>query len=134
MPEHIKVSQANSARFRRRLLWGLGAMVLLLPLGIWLPALLDSGTAWSEWSAGRLGELLGYVPEGLGRLSEIWKAPASEYGQADGSGGPGAIKYILSGALGVGAVAVAVLVLGRLLRSKDDGEREGEGGGDGRDS
>jgi hypothetical protein len=56
-------------------LWiGLGALALLSPIGVILPAKLKAGPAWGEWGAGELKGLVGYVPKGLEKLSSLWNA------------------------------------------------------------
>jgi cobalt/nickel transport protein len=100
---------------RTRGLWFvIGALLLLSPLG-----LLAEGAAWGEWGAEELGEMLGFVPEGLEELGSLWQAPAPDYVIA---GLDPTLGYILSGALGVGAVVLASWLLGRWL------SRDGAGG------
>src|SRR4030067_2963014 len=51
-----------------RWLWvGLGLVALLTPIG-----LLASGTAWGEWGSKQLQDMLGFVPQGLERLENLW--------------------------------------------------------------
>ncbi len=92
---------------RYRLLWiALAVMVLLTPLGLWIPAYFGAGTAWGEWSGKQLQATLGYAPAGLVRLQSQWNAALPGY-SIPGLGGPGgaAIGYILAGAAGVALVA-----------------------------
>ncbi|NCO83292.1 MAG: cobalamin biosynthesis protein [Nitrospirae bacterium CG_4_10_14_3_um_filter_44_29] len=99
-------------------LWiGLFILTLLTPLGVILPEKFKAGGAWGEWGAEELEKLVGYVPEGLKRLSELWKAPAPDYN----FGGEGAsmtvqvISYIASGLIGILAVALVIYVIARLI-------------------
>jgi hypothetical protein len=63
-----------------RKLWiALLVLVLISPLGIILPALLDSGSAWGEWSSQQVGEMVGFIPQGMERLEALWKAPLPDY-------------------------------------------------------
>jgi hypothetical protein len=65
----------------------------------------------------KLEELLGYVPEGLKKLADLWKAPIPDYN----FGGEGAsmtlqvFSYIASGLLGIGACAFVVYVVARFM-------------------
>jgi len=94
------------------ILWiALGVLAILTPLG-----LLASGTAWGEWGADEFSEMLGYVPQGLERLSEIWKAPLPDY-TVPGLGDVPA--YILSAVVGMGLVILVTWGLGRLLARRE---------------
>ena len=103
---------------RHKALWILlGALALLSPLG-----LLASGTAWGEWGREELQTLgLGFVPEGLDRLSNIWSAPFLDY-TIPGLGA--SVGYILSAFIGIGLVALATWALGRGLARGQSGERK----------
>ena len=75
-------------------LWiGLGILGIASPLG-----LLASGTAWGEWGKDAIVQMLGYVPEGFSKLSEIWKAPFADYTLR---GTPDHIGYIISAFIGM---------------------------------
>ena len=97
-------------------------LVMLTPLGVIVPACFKAGPAWGEWGAGRMKTLVGYVPEGLGKLATIWSAPAADYTikalNEKGCVGRG-VGYLLSGALGVIVIAIVMSVAGRLLSRKD---------------
>jgi len=96
---------------------GLLVMALLTPLGILLPEKFKAGDAWGEWGTGKLERLLGYVPEGLRKWADFWKAPVPDYN----FGGEGAsmtlraISYIASGLLVIGGCAFVVFLISRLL-------------------
>jgi hypothetical protein len=85
----------------------LGLLVLVSPLG-----LLAEGAAWAEWGADELEEMLGFVPEGLAGLAEVWSAPAPDYSLG---GLEANVGYILSGVAGIAAVVAATWLLGRWL-------------------
>ncbi|MCC6345820.1 MAG: PDGLE domain-containing protein [Nitrospirales bacterium] len=92
-------------------------MALLSPLGIFLPLWFKAGDAWGEWSADTLKELLGYVPEGLEKYAELWKAPLPDY-SFNGESSPLALQsfaYIVSGVLGILFVGMAVFLIARFL-------------------
>ena len=104
-------------RFQKKLWIGLLVMALLTPLGILLPEKFNAENAWGEWGIEKLEKLLGYVPEGLRKLTDIWKAPVSDYN----FGGEGAsravqvVSYIVSGFLGIGACALIVFIISRFI-------------------
>ena len=104
-------------RFQKKLWIGLLIMALLTPLGILLPAKFNSGEAWGEWGIDKLEKLLGYVPDHLKKLADLWKAPIPDYN----FGGEGAsrtiqvISYVVSGLLGLGACAFIVFLISRLI-------------------
>jgi len=92
-------------------LWaGLLIMALISPLGILLPELFNAGDAWGEWGTDTLEKLLGFVPEGLKKYADIWKAPVADYnfGGEDASTTVQVISYVASGMLGI---LVTVLVI-----------------------
>jgi cobalt/nickel transport protein len=105
-----------------RKLWiGIFILVLLSPLGLVLPALFGAKGAWGEWGLHQIEALTGFVPEGMRRLAGRWKAPMPDYavpGQGQGLAG-GGFGYVLSGVVGVAAVAGHMYLLTKLLVRKD---------------
>ena len=103
--------------FQKKLWVGLLIMALLTPLGILLPEKFKSGEAWGEWGTEKLEKLLGYVPEGLKKLTGLWKAPIPDYNFS----GKGAsvtlqvVSYIVSGLLGIGICAFVVYMVSRFI-------------------
>lgn len=104
-------------RFQKKLWIGLLIMALLTPLGILVPEAFKAGDAWGEWGIEKLEKFLGYVPEGLRKLADFWKAPIPDYN----FGGEGAsmtlqtISYIASGLLGIGICAFVAYVISRFI-------------------
>ncbi len=99
-------------------LWiGLVVLALLTPIGIILPEKFKAGGAWGEWRPEELEKLLGYVPAGLRRLSELWKAPVSDYsfGNEGASITVKVISYIASGLVGILAVGLVIYWVSRLI-------------------
>lgn len=96
-------------------------MALLTPIGVILPEKFKAGGAWGEWGPGELEKLLGYAPEGLKRLADLWKAPLPDYN----FGGEGAsmtvqvISYIASGLIGILVVGLVIYVISRVI-AKDE--------------
>lgn len=103
--------------FQKKLWIGLLIMTLLTPLGIILPEKFKAEGAWGEWGTEKLEKLLGYVPEGLKKLADLWKAPIPDYN----FGGEGAsmtlqvVSYIVSGLLVIGICAFVVYMVLRFM-------------------
>jgi hypothetical protein len=104
-------------KFQKKLWIGLLIMALLTPLGILLPQRFNAEGAWGEWGTDKLEKLLGFLPEGLKKLTHIWKAPVLGYN----FGGEGAsktlqvISYIASGFLGIGVCVLIVFIISRFI-------------------
>ena len=102
---------------QKKLWTGLIIMALLSPLGILLPAMFNSDGAWGEWGTETLEKLLGYVPDGLKKYADHWKAPVTDYNM----GGESAsitvqvISYIVSGLLGILAVSLAIYLISKVM-------------------
>ncbi|HEY3298075.1 MAG TPA: cobalt transporter CbiM [Armatimonadota bacterium] len=96
----------------------IAVLVVLSPLGLILPAKLGAGTAWGEWSKDEVKHLVGYVPSGMSKLSEVWKSPLPDYamnGQENASLKTQSTSYVLSAILGVAVVLVIAAAAGRAL-------------------
>jgi cobalt/nickel transport system permease protein len=90
---------------RLRKIWMvLGVLVLLTPLGLLAP-----GTAWGEWSSNQLKNLgLGFVPGGMQRWENFWKALLAGYsvpGLGEKTG------YVVSAILGVALILTGFSLL-----------------------
>lgn len=64
---------------QKKILIILLVLCILTPAGILLPVFFNAGTAWGEWSAQTVKDLVGYVPKGLVKYSDVWKAPLPDY-------------------------------------------------------
>jgi cobalt/nickel transport system permease protein len=109
-----------------RPLWvGLGALLLLTPLGI-----LAAGSAWGEWAASGYANPAirrqiaassfqqaapAQAPAGLARLASLWTAPFARY--APPYIRSAAFGYLLSAMFGAGLIVLACLAFGRFLRA-----------------
>ena len=104
-------------------LWiGLAALVMLSPLGLILPAKFGAGSAWGEWSGEEMEKLVGYLPSGMSRLADLWKAPMPDYalkGQEKAPLSALSASYILSAVLGVAVVAGVAILLGKALARRE---------------
>jgi len=107
-------------------LWiGLLALVVLSPLGLILPAKLGAGSAWGEWSAEEIRKLVGYVPSGMSKLGEVWKAPMPDYafrGQESAPVCTLSVSYIIAGMVGVAVVATLAILVGKILAGRENNE------------
>ena len=93
-------------------------LAVLTPLGLWLPARLGAGSAWGEWGPRDLGDRVGFVPRGLARISDLWKAPAPDYaprGWERKSLAHQSAAYIASALVGMCSAAALIYALGRWL-------------------
>jgi len=104
-------------------LWiGIVAMIALSPLGLMVPAKFKAGSAWGEWSAEEVRKLVGYVPAGMSRLGELWKAPLPDYafkGQESAPLHSLSISYIASATLGVAIVVGVTILVGKALARRE---------------
>ncbi|MCL5105453.1 MAG: cobalt transporter CbiM [Armatimonadetes bacterium] len=121
-----KSNQTPSTRIGRplpvRIGIGLGVMILLSPLGLYLPAKLGAGSAWGEWSAREIKHIAGYMPRQLEKMGSFWHAPMPDYalrGQKSAPLGTLSMTYILSGLVGVVIIVLAVLALRRMFAGKE---------------
>jgi cobalt/nickel transport system permease protein len=129
---------ALAGAYSLRPLWaGLGALMILTPLGI-----LAAGSAWGEWmasdfsnpalrrqiAAASLQQAAPlHAPEGLARLATVWTAPFVRY--APPFIGSASVGYILSAMFGAGLVTLAFLGLGRAFRKSGIRETSAERAG-----
>lgn len=91
----------------------IAALVLLSPLGLYLPAKFAAGSAWGEWSSDEIGKIAGYVPHQLAKVGSLWHAPMPDYALAGQRAGL-SLSYILSGAVGVIILIVLVYLCRKL--------------------
>jgi len=105
-------------------LWiGIGILALLSPLGVILPKMFGAKGAWGEWGLDEIEKIAGFVPAGMKRLAETWKAPLPDYalpGQGKGLAGE-SFGYVVVAIIGVALTAGLMYLLTRLLlRRKND--------------
>lgn len=100
-----------------RLWYGLGALALLTPLGLILPAAFRAESAWGEWSPQEIGTAIGYVPAGMQKLAHIWKAPLPDYSVPGVDGGSLLLQsavYLASALVGIGVTVLCIRLLARI--------------------
>jgi hypothetical protein len=110
--------------FQKRLWIGLLIMALLTPLGILIPKLFKAGEAWGEWGVDQLEKLIGYVPDGLKKLAEVWKAPISDYhfGRESSSMTFQVLSYVVSGLIGIAACVAVFLLISKFVAKSKHGK------------
>jgi len=99
---------------------GLGVLIVLSPIGLILPDHLKAGSAWGEWGTEEIQKLIGYVPQGLEKLSSLWNAPIPDYafkGWEDKGLPYLSFAYIISAVFGILLTAGVILLLGKVLVS-----------------
>jgi cobalt/nickel transport protein len=106
-----------------RNLWiALAVLALLSPIGLYLPELARAGAAWGEWGLDEIRQVLGFVPAGMEKMADLWKAPLPDYalpGSADAPLSRLSLGYILSAFLGMGLCGGGAYLAARwLIRRK----------------
>lgn len=103
-------------------LWiGIAILAILAPLGLIIPAWFGAGGAWGEWSAEEIKKMTGFIPEGMQKLSELWKSPMPDYtvpGQRQGIVHE-SLGYILTAILGIAVTAGLAYLLAKFLGRKN---------------
>ncbi len=87
-------------------------MVILTPIGLIVPEYFKAGSAWGEWGSDEIKKIIGYVPKGLEKLSDIWAAAIPGYGTS-------IIPYIVSAILGIIIVMGLTFLIGKFLSKKE---------------
>ncbi|MBU1912462.1 MAG: PDGLE domain-containing protein [Candidatus Omnitrophica bacterium] len=103
-------------------LWiGIAVLIVLSPLGLILPEHFKAGSAWGEWSSDEMQKLVGYIPQGLKKLSSLWSAPIPDYAFKgwEEKGLPHlSFAYVMSAVIGIVIAVVVVLIIGKILIKK----------------
>jgi hypothetical protein len=104
-------------------LWiGLGILIVLSPLGLFLPEHFKAGDAWGEWGTESIKELVGYIPKGLEKLSSLWSAPIPDYafkGWEEKGLGSLSVAYISSAIIGILLIVCITGIIGKVLSRKE---------------
>ena len=106
-----------------KLWFGLAVLIVLSPLGLFLPEHFKAGSAWGEWGVREIQQLVGYVPQGLEKLASLWKAPIPDYAFKgwEEKGLPHlSFAYIVSAIFGILITVIAVLLIAKKLAKKGD--------------
>lgn len=100
---------------------GIAILIVLSPLGLILPEHFKAGSAWGEWGADQMQKLVGYIPEGLEKLSSVWSAPIPDYAFKgwEEKGLPyRSFAYGASAVIGILIIAIVTLIIGKVLAGK----------------
>ena len=107
-----------------RKLWiGIAVLIILSPLGLLIPDHFKAGSAWGEWGSDEIVKMIGYVPQGLAKLGDLWKAPMPDYafkGWEEKGLLHLSFAYIVSGLVGIALIAGIMFFLGKILSGKND--------------
>ena len=96
---------------------GLAVLALLSPIGIILPARFKAGDAWGEWGTDEIEKMIGYVPQGMKKIAEIWRAPLTDYdikGWDQMGLGMQSLGYIFSAVVGMAIIIAVIILLGKI--------------------
>jgi len=91
-------------------------LAILTPLGIYLPEKFHAGEAWGEWSPEDLSQEIGYVPQGMEKLSSVYQAPLPDY--SAGELNP-YLAYILSAVLGILLGGGLIYLIGKIVSRRE---------------
>lgn len=105
-------------------LWlGILILALISPIGLLLPEYFKAGDAWGEWGADSFKAMVGYVPNGLEKLSGLWVAPLPDYafaGWEEKGLSHLSIACVFSAVLGIAVTVLAATLIGKLLTGRGD--------------
>ena len=105
-------------------LWvGIAVVILLSPLGLIIPKHFKAGSAWGVWGADEMQKLVGYIPQGLEKLSSLWNAPIPDYAFKgwEEKGLPYlSLAYIISAVAGIVITVILMLFIGKMLAKKGE--------------
>lgn len=102
----------------RKLWTALILVALVSPLGLYLPTIMQAGSAWGEWGLEEIRHMIGYAPAGMERHAGIWKAPFPDYGLPGQEKAPAShpgLSYIVSAFVGIAACGGGGYLLTRWL-------------------
>lgn len=110
----------------RRLVWLIALLAVLSPLGLYLPAIVASETAWGEWSSDELAKIAGYIPRGLKQIESTWTAPMPDYAAPGGESAAlhvQSVHYVAAAVIGIAIVALLTYGLRSLVwRRKNEAD------------
>jgi cobalt/nickel transport protein len=107
-------------KFRKKLFIGLLMLALISPVGLLLPKWFKAGDAWGEWPTDTIEKKLGYVPEGMHKDADTWKAPMPDYSLGSENSPPGeqSLKYILSALVGLAIISFLSFGVVKMMRKE----------------
>ena len=115
-------NRENNMNKIKKLWIGIGILIVLSPLGVIIPKWFGAEGAWGEWGLDEIEKITGFVPAGMKRLAESWKAPLADYGlpnQSKGFAGE-SFGYVITAIIGVAFAAGLMYLIARLLGRRND--------------
>ena len=97
---------------------GLAVLALISPIGIILPDKFKAGSAWGEWGPEEIEKMMGFVPQGMKKLAELWKAPLPDYsfqGWEEKGLAMNSFAYIIAAIVGIAIIAGIIMLLGKMV-------------------
>ncbi len=113
---------SNEMSTTKKLWIGLIVLALLSPVGIIIPDKLKAGSAWGEWGTDEIQKMVGFVPQGMQKLADIWQAPMPDYafkGWEEKGLGMLSLAYVISAAVGIGIISAITLLFGKIVNKKE---------------
>jgi hypothetical protein len=114
------MSNGNSTM--KKMWLGLLVLALLSPVGIIIPDKAKAGAAWGEWGTDEIQEMVGFIPQGMQKVADIWQAPFPDYAfQGWDQMGLGmlSLAYVISAVVGIGIITAVTMLLGRMVKQKE---------------
>lgn len=104
-------------KLQKKIMIALLILIVLTPAGILLPMFFNAGDAWGEWSAATVNDFIGYVPEGLARYTDTWKAPLADYtlNGKDASVAHQSGYYLVSGLIGAALAMIFTMIISKMI-------------------
>jgi len=112
-----KVTKMKISKLQKKILFILLLLCFITPVGILMPMVFNAGDDWGEWSAQTVKDLIGYVPKGLEKYSEVWHAPLPGYtvDTNDTSVVHQSGYYMVSGIIGATITYIVMLLISKLI-------------------
>jgi cobalt/nickel transport protein len=113
---------SNGMSTTKKLWIGLIVLALLSPIGIIIPDTVKAGSAWGEWGTNEIQKMVGFVPQGMQKLTDIWSAPMPDYafkGWEEKGLGMQSLAYVISAAVGMGIISAITLLFGKIVNKKE---------------
>ena len=102
-------------------------MAIVSPIGLYLPWIVKAGSAWGEWGLEEIKQKVGYIPVGIEKHAEIWKAPIADYalpGQEHAPPSQSSLSYSLSALVGTAGCGLGGYLLTRWAKGSRGTRRE----------
>jgi len=121
MPEFQLQQSRSSASGLKKIAITVACMVVLVPIGVVLPGLLNAGEPWGEWSPEETAHVAGQseVPAGLAKYADGYSAPVPDYQFAEAESlTDESAQYIGAALIGVLLVILISLPLHKLQQNR----------------